>query len=179
MIKLEEKNARMAMIRKYLAAETIPAEEAALVQYYQTHHIDEEENAIAQLLAVTHPSRNLLSDDYAREFDRIVRGKDRICRSRRIVFRAGFFAVGAVAAGLAILAFLHKPEPSTIDTVQILNGLKAMMELEINDIESITARPDGNAAILTVTLEDGSEKYYRMTIDEDKGTTSFASLITD
>lgn len=154
------------------------SEEVALRQYYSSHPVDKDEKAIARLIVATHPEHDYLSDASVREFNQMIQRK----RKRRVLNRPGIwigvFASAAIAVGL-ILAFFRKPETEALTTVQILNGIKDMMELNIGDIEYITARPDGGNAILTVTFGDGSEKSYRMIVDENEGTTSLTSLRTD
>lgn len=175
---IDNKTARLAILERYLAAETTPAEEVALRQYYSSHPVDKDEKAIAQLIVATHPEHDYLSDESVCEFNQMIQRK----RKRRVLNRPGIwigvFASAAIAVGL-ILAFFRKPETEALTTVQILNGIKDMMELNIGDIEYITARPDGGNAILTVTFGYGSEKSYRMIVDENEGTTSLTSLRTD
>ena len=63
MIMIDNKTARLAMLERYLAAETTPAEEVALRQYYSSHPVDKDEKAIAQLIVATHPEHDYLSDE--------------------------------------------------------------------------------------------------------------------
>ena len=78
----------------------------------------------------------------------------------------------AVAAGVALLLWLG-PQRSTPDVpltpVQITEGIRQMMLLDIGEIESIVATPMGSYAILTASLTDGSSCSYILKCNDAEG----------
>lgn len=169
-----DKETRKALIEKYLEAETSPEEERRLRDWFALHSADEDEREFALLVGLSAPCGHCLpeTDDNGaeEEFDRIVStGKG--SRRRRTVRRAVFSAAAAAAIALLIWLVPAGPEADNpLTPVQIAEGIRQMMLLDIGDIESIVATPSGSHAILTARLKDGSSCSYILTCNEDDGT---------
>lgn len=158
-----DKEARKALIERYLEAETSPKEEKTLREWYANHPVDEDEWAEAMLL-------NL--DNIEAEFDQILAAGERN-RRRRILRRASLFGC-ALAASVALLFWLvptRQTSGKTLTPTQIAEGIQQMMQLDIGGIESIEAVPKGSYAVLTARLSDGSTCSYILTYN-DEGATS-------
>ena len=72
MMNIQDKDTRMALVARYLEAETTVAEEALLAAYYAANEAEKDERAIAQMIRMEHAGEALLSKEGAEEFDRIV-----------------------------------------------------------------------------------------------------------
>ena len=170
-----DKEARIVLIKRYLKAETSPTEEKMLRDWYATHPADEDERAEARLIGLSAPcGQYLAGTDHAEaEFERILAAGERK-RRRKILCRAPL-AGGAFAAAAALLLWLvpaRQSPQNTITSIQIADGIRQIMLLEIGDIESVTATPSGSYAVLTAHLKDGNTCAYIMTFNEEDGTTS-------
>lgn len=177
---LADKNSRKALIERYLEAETTPAEEQRLRDWFARHQPDADEREIALLVGLAAPCASCLPelDETEAEFDRLVtaggngsnngNGRGR----RRLRWRAGIAA--AAAAVIAFFFFLRpagsKEQP--ISPVAIAEGIRQIMMLSPDEIETVVATPSGSKAILTAYLKDGRTFSYILTYDTDDGTTS-------
>lgn len=177
---LADKNSRKALIERYLEAETSPAEEQRLRDWFARHQADADEREIALLVGLAAPCASCLPelDETEAEFDRLVaaggngsnngNGRGR----RRLRWRAGIAA--AAAAAIALFFFLRpagsKEQP--ISPVAIAEGIRQIMMLSPDEIETVVATPSGSKAILTAYLKDGRTFSYILTYDTDDGTTS-------
>ncbi len=177
---LADKNKRKALIERYLEAETTPAEEQRLRDWFARHQAEADEREIALLVGLAAPCASCLPelDETEAEFDRLVaaggngsnngNGRGR----RRLRWRAGIAA--AAAAAIALFFFLRpagsKEEP--ISPVVIAEGIRQIMMLSPDEIETVVATPSGPKAILTAYLKDGRTFSYILTYDTDDGTTS-------
>ncbi len=99
-----------------------------------------------------------LSDDYAAEFDRIVR-KSESRRRRPLVW--GTMLAAAVSTAL-ILTLWPKPECFGFSGIEIAEGIQQIMNLDTDNVRSVTATPEGNRVILTALMKDGSRCAYMM-----------------
>ena len=109
-------------------------------------------------------------DDAEAEFDRILEKGE---RKRRIVRWSALAGIAAAAVAFLLWLAPARPAPSTTLTpVQIAEGIRQMMLLDIGDIDSIVATPGDNCAILTAHLKDGKTCSFILTCNEDEGTTS-------
>lgn len=167
----------MALVAKYLEAETTVAEEALLAAYYTTNEADEDERAIAQMIRIEHANETLLSKEGAEEFDRIVsqtKSKQPKPHIRRMVW------IGSVAAAIALLLVLNvtiprEAEPSpAFTTMEIAGYVQQLMNVE--DIETVTASPVKECVLVTATLADGSTKMFIMNKDPEEGSTSMLAI---
>lgn len=99
-----------------------------------------------------------LSDESAAEFDRIVRNSR--ARWRRPM--AGFALAAAAAAIALILTLSPKRDVCTFDGLEIAEGIQQILNLDTDDVRSVTATPEGSRVILTARMKDGSECSYVM-----------------
>ena len=180
---LADKNSRKALIERYLEAETTPAEEQRLRDWFARHQAEADEREIALLVGLAAPCASCLPelDETEAEFDRLVaaggngsnNGNNGNGRGRRrLRWRAGIAA--AAAAAIALFFFLRpagsKEQP--ISPVAIAEGIRQIMMLSPDEIETVVATPSGSKAILTAYLKDGRTFSYILTYDTDDGTTS-------
>ena len=169
-----DRETRKALIEKYLEAETTPSEEQRLREWFASHPAEGDEREIALLIGLSAPCGHCLpeTDEAEAEFDRIVAAS--AAGRRRKIVRWPLW-VAAAAAAVAVLLWLVPTRRGAADPltpIQIAEGIQQMMLLDIGDIESIVATPDGSYAILTAQLKDGSSCSYILTCNEDEGTTS-------
>lgn len=183
---LADKNSRKALIERYLEAETSPAEEQRLRDWFARHQAEADEREIALLVGLAAPCASCLPelDETEAEFDRLVaaggngsnngnNGNNGNGRGRRrLRWRSGIAA--AAAAAIALFFFLRpagsKEQP--ISPVAIAEGIRQIMMLSPDEIETVVATPSGSKAILTAYLKDGRTFSYILTYDTDDGTTS-------
>lgn len=177
MMDIKDKDTRMALVARYLEAETTVAEEALLAAYYAANEADEGERAIAQMIRMEHAGAALLSKEGAEEFDRIVsqtKSKQPKPRIRRMAW------IGGVAAAIALLLVLNvtiprEAEPSpAFTTMEIAGYVQQLMNVE--DIETVTASPVKECVLVTATLADGSTKMFIMNKDPEEGSTSMLAI---
>ncbi|MBR0224273.1 MAG: hypothetical protein IJL93_08380 [Bacteroidales bacterium] len=174
---LADKNSRQALIERYLDADTTPAEEQRLREWFAGHEADADEREIALLVGLAAPCASCLPelDETEAEFDRIVAAAEasrRISRRRRrLRWSAG---IGAAAAAIALFFFLRPVgnQEKPLSPVVIAEGIKQIMMISPDQIESVVATPSGSKAILTAYLKDGRTYSYILTYDTDDGTTS-------
>lgn len=178
---LADKNSRKALVERYLEAETTPAEEQRLRDWFARHEPDPDEREIALLAGLSAPCASCLPelDETEAEFDRVVAaGEGGAEDSRRMSRRGRCLRRGAViaaaAAALALVLFLRpaREQEPPISPVIIAEGIRQIMLLSPDDIESVVATPAGSKAILTARLKDGRSCSYILQYDEDEGTTS-------
>lgn len=174
MMDIKDKDTRMALVARYLEAETTVAEEALLAAYYAANEADEDERAIAQMIRMEHAGEALLSKEGAEEFDRIVSQTKSKPHIRRMVW------IGGVAAAIALLLVLNvalprEAEPSpAFTTMEIAGYVQQLMNVE--DIEAVTASPVKECVLVTATLADGSTKMFIMNKDPEEGSTSMLAI---
>ncbi len=177
---IKDKDTRMALVARYLEAETTVAEEALLAAYYAANEAEEDERAIAQMIRMEHAGEALLSKEGAEEFDRIVsqtkskESKESKPHIRRMAW------IGGVAAAIALLLVLNvtiprEAEPSpAFTTMEIAGYVQQLMNVE--DIETVTASPVKECVLVTATLADGSTKMFIMNKDPEEGSTSMLAI---
>ena len=150
---------RKDLIRRYLDAETTPAQERELAaSFAAAPPADEEEQAVYRLLqAVTPLPTEPISEEGA-TFDRMVR------QARRRTIRRWSLAFSGATAILAAVVFLTRkpvvPEPEVTDTVELLQRLQLISNLDPSDAESYDFKPVGDGFIMTARFRDGSEASY-------------------
>ena len=89
-----------------------------------------------------------LSDASAAEFDRIVR-KSESRRRRPIVWGTML----AAAASLALILTLNlRDSKCGFDGIEIAEGIQQIMNLDTDNVRSVTATPEGNRVILTALM---------------------------
>ena len=174
---IKDKDTRMALVARYLEADTTVAEEALLAAYYAANEAEEDERAIAQMIRMEHAGAALLSKEGAEEFDRIV-SQTKPKQSRPIIRRMAW--IGGVAAAIALLLVLNVQLPreevhsEVFTTVEIAGYVQQLMNVE--DIETVTASPVKECVLVTATLSDGSTKMFIMNKDPEEGSTSMLAI---
>ena len=107
------------------------------------------------------------------DFDRILAEGEG--KRRRKIIRWSAVAGAACAAAVALLLWLapvRKAPESQMTPLQIAEGIRQMMLLDIGDIDSIVATPKDSYAILTARLKDGSTCSYILKCNDAEGTTT-------
>ncbi len=115
-----------------------------------------------------------LSDEGVELFDNVVEGaRRRSGRAKILSWSAAVLTAAAAVAAMFFLPSFYQPVDTTgISSVQIAEGIQHIIDLDLGDVETITAKPAGDKAMLTATLRDGSTYTYIMTCNEDDGSTS-------
>lgn len=173
---LENKQFRMALAERYMEADTTIQEEKMLAEYYASHQPDADEEQIATLIRMSHSEADasMLAD--TADFDRI--SKDR--RPVHMLLRWSSVAAAAIILMLVCLHIGHnqvQPETqSAISTMQILEGMEMISKIEVGEIESVKAEPQGSTVVITVRLTNGKERSYSMTCNSDASSLSFTAL---
>ena len=176
MTNVMDKEVRLQLIAKYLEAETTVAEEAMLHAYYTEHKAEEEEQAIARMICMEHADADLLSDEGAEEFDRIV--SENQVKPRRGNVRNLW--IGGWAAAITLLLVINiaaqrEEEPSAaFNAVEIAGCIQQLMTAE--DVTSVTASPVKECILVTAQLADGTTKMYIMNKDSEEGSTSMLAI---
>ena len=177
MMDIKDKDTRLALVARYLEADTTVAEEALLAAYYAANEAEEDERAIAQMIRMEHANEALLSKEGAEEFDRIV-SQTKPKQSRPIIRRIAW--TSGVAAAIALLLVFnvqlpHEEVPSeAFTTVEIAGYVQQLMNVE--DVETVTASPIKECVLVTATLADGTTKMYIMNKDSEEGSTSMLAI---
>ena len=177
MTNVMDKEVRLQLIAKYLEAETTVAEEAMLHAYYTEHKAEEDEQAIARMICMEHADADLLSDEGAEVFDRIV-SQTNPKQSRPIIRRIAWISGAAAAIALLLVLNVQLPQeevPSeAFTTVEIAGYVQQLMNVE--DVETVTASPIKECVLVTATLADGTTKMYIMNKDSEEGSTSMLAI---
>lgn len=176
MINLNDKQERLLIIERYLDADTTVQEERMLAEYYATHTIESDEEQIAELIKMSHPVADTVMMADTADFDRIT------VRRKPVPMILRWSSVAAAAIVL-VLVCLHIGKPAlpeetlcTMSTAQILEGMEMLSKIEVGEIESVLAKPQGERVIITVKLVSGKERSYSMTGDADGTSLSFTAL---
>ena len=107
------------------------------------------------------------------DFDRVLAVGEKKRRRRNMRRAAGLASVCAAAVALVLwLIPSRQVSDNTLTPIQIAAGIQQMMLLDIGEIQSIEATPEGSYAILTAHLKDGTSCSYIMKCDEVEGTTT-------
>ena len=178
MINIKDKEIRLQLIAKYLEAETTVAEEAMLHTYYMENKVEADEQAIARMICMEHADADLLSDEGAEVFDRIVsktKAKPRKTNVRHLW-------IGGWAAAITLLFVLNivtqrreEPAPSAaFNTIEIAGCIQQLMTVE--DVTSVTASPVKECVLVTAQLADGTTKMFIMNKDSEEGSTSMLAI---
>lgn len=171
---IKNKEIRRKLISRYLEAETSPTEERMLMDYYErNHHIDDDEQAFAQMIRMEKMNVSFLSDEGAEEFERIV-GKEKQ-KTRRMPLRWMVWTSGIAAATIALL-FMMVPSSPHSDTIEIVQSIQQVMNLPMDDILSITATPVDDYVWVKATLKDGATQTFILEKDKEKGTTTLLAI---
>ena len=151
---LNDKTVRQVLIDRYLEADTSPAEERQLREWFATHPADEDEADLALLIGLAAPCASCLPEvEREEEFDAIVAAP--ASRPKLHLWRKWVLGIAVAAAVVTLVLLLQKPAEKPLDPVVIAENIRQLMYLSPDQIESVTAKPDGSRAILTVHLKDG------------------------
>lgn len=176
MINLNDKQERLALIERYLEADTTVQEEQMLAEFYASHQPDADEEQIAALIKLSHPNASDMID--TTEFDRITVHRKPV----RMILRWSSVAAAAI---VLLLVCLHIGKPASgqaqdsaygISTAQILEGMEMISRIEMGEIESVLAKPQGDLVVITVRLANGKERSYSMSSDVDGNSLSFTAF---
>lgn len=108
-----------------------------------------------------------LSDEAVAEFDRIVSEYERPLMRKKVLRWVGSIAAAAAIAVPLIVSRPWGKQGDPIDPIAMIEGIKHLMEIDSEEILSISAVPNGSQAILTANLKDGSTRFFIMTMDSD------------
>lgn len=177
MMDIHKKDIRRELINRYLNAETSLAEEKMLVSFYLSNkNIDEDEQTIAKMIRVENIHTSLLSDEGVQEYERIVNAAKQ--PSKQISFK-WITWMGGIAASIAlffIISPLSSPMQQTSETVEIAQCIQQMVNLDMEDMISITATPIDECVWVRTELKDGSTKTFIMNRDENNKTTTLLAI---
>ena len=193
---LTDKNIRSELIARYLEAETDVREEMLLAEYFAEHAPEADEAAVARLVLAERPEALLAADERAfaphpstagrrmqaershpSTAGRRIRGSARQKGAARGGRRLLWSCVAAAAAALALFLLLRPAaqEVPAFTPLEVAEGLNAIANLGLGDIESVTAVPSGANFLVTVHLKDGNDLPFIMSKDGDTGALSLAS----
>lgn len=152
---IKDKKHRQKLIARYLEADTTVQEEMMLAEYYRTHKPDADESDIARLILLDYPKADVLSDTE---------------RKRDILHIS--LAITTIAACIALMIMFIIPRGGNEFTpIEIAENINILMELNVQDVESIVAEPKGTRVILTAKMKDGSSSTFVMVRDRKDGST--------
>ena len=132
---IKNKEIRLELIARYLNAETSPAEEMMLMDYYgNNNRVDDDEQAFARMVRMEKMNVSLLSDEGVEEFDRIIGEAKQ--ETKRIPLRWIAWASG-IAATIALL-FMTIPSTPQTSTLEIAQSIQQMMNLSMDAIAELS-----------------------------------------
>ncbi len=100
-----------------------------------------------------------LSDDSAAEFDNLMQKGESRRRRQAVVYGT----LLAAAASLALFLTLSiRGGEAQFNGIEMAEGIQQIMNLDTDNIRSVTATPKGNRVILTALMKDGSQCSYVM-----------------
>lgn len=172
MMNIEDKDIRRALIEKYLNAETTVSEEIALAQWFSAHVAGTDELAVAKLISLNHPSVEALYEEGEAIFDRIVGSKRWNPIRHTVIYAAG------IAAAALLFIVLHATTPKTPDftPLEIAEEMNTLMNIGMEEIESISAKPSGRNILITAYLKDGSSSTFLMSRNPETGGLQLLSM---
>ena len=172
---IRNKEIRKEFITKYLNVETSPAEERILMDYYLNNKdVDEDEQAFALMILMENIHTNLFSDEGVEEYDGIINETNK--KYKRIPLRWMTWA-GGIAASIALF-FMMTPFYTSpkADTADIALCIQQVMNLDMEDMVSISATPVDECVWVKAELKDGSTKTFIMTKDKEMEETSLLAI---
>ena len=177
MIDITNDEIRKKLIIKYLDAETSLAEEKVLVDYYlENNEVDEDEQSIAKMIRMENIHTSLLSDKGVKEFDRII--NESKPKAKQTSLRVITW-ISVIAASIALLFVIYPATTYTSkvpNTLEITQSIQQIMNLEMNDVVSVTASPVDEYVWVKAELKDGSTKIFIMSKDKETDATSLLAI---
>lgn len=184
MTDISDKGIRKELIGRYMDAETSPAEERALADFYiGNNNVDSDELAFAKLVRMEHANGSLLSNEDAEEYDRLV-NKAKDSTKAKILQRFPRLSahwqwltwVGGIAACMALLFAPNNTSPQESDMIDLTHSLQQLISLSPGEGATITATPIGENVWVEATFANGTKKTFIMSRDKAMNTTSFLSI---
>lgn len=153
---------RKELIQRYLESESTSVQEKELADSFSiSPPVDEEEQAVYRMLQAITPIRTEELPEAGDEFDRIIRK----ARTRKI--RNWGLAVSGIAAILVAVVFLvrrpDKESPEPEDTMELLQKLQFISNLDPADADGYEFKPVGDGFIMTAHFKDGRDASYILT----------------
>ncbi len=171
MTNIHDKATRQSLINRYMEAETSPAEERMLADYFLAGDtVDEDEQAFAELIRVERSNASLLSHEGVEEYDKMVGKAPSSSRTLSLRWMA---LIGSIAACL-ILIFSLRSSPKESGGLELAQSLYQIMDLPLREITSLTATPIGEYVWIKAQFADGTEETFIMERDEE---TNIMSLL--
>lgn len=153
------KDTRKILADKYLKGDTDSQEELMLARWFASHEAGPEERPFSGLILSEHPEAAYATGEC--EYDSIMASYGR--RGRVIRWICGVAAGMAVLIGLWI--FMPDREPCGFNGLEIAQGIERIMSLDMENVERVTAVPQGSKVIVTAIMHDGSKCSYIMSKD--------------
>ena len=153
---------RKELIQRYLESESTSVQEKELADSFSiSPPVDEEEQAVYRMLQAITPIRTEELPEAGDEFDRIIRK----ARTRKI--RNWGLVVSGIAAILVAVVFLvrrpDKESPEPEDTMELLQKLQFISNLDPADADGYEFKPVGDGFIMTAHFKDGREASFILT----------------
>lgn len=112
-----------------------------------------------------------LSDESTGEFDRLTaQGESR--RRGRLIWGTML----AAAALALVLVLWPRSKGEGFSGLEIAEGIERILELDADDINSVTAKPDGDKVELTALMNDGSRCSYIMSRENGTSAVSITAI---
>ncbi len=164
MTDIHDKAMRQNLISKYMEAETSPAEEQMLADYFLGNSsVDEDEQAFAELIRMERSNASVLSNEGVEEYDKMVGKEPLYARIRPLGWVA---LIGGIAASVIVLFRLNS-SPKESNALELAQSLEQIMDLPLHEITSLTATPIDEYVWIKAQLADGSEETFIMDRDEE------------
>lgn len=174
---ITNKDTRRTLIARYLNMEASLAEEKELVCFYlENTEIDEDERAIAKMIRMEHIHNSLLSDEGVQEYERIVNAAKH--KTKRIQFK-WIAWMGGIAASIALFFAMYPlltPSSQVSETIEIAQYIQQVMNLDMEDMVSVTATPIDDCVWIQIELKNGSSKIFIMDKSDIKERTSLLAI---
>lgn len=161
---------RKILIEKYLNAESSLEEDRMLAEWFSVHKVESDEESVSKILLAEYPEATC--NTAVKEFDAIVATAGR--RSRIMKWTFSIAAAAAIVIGLGI--FFAKERTCDFNGLEIAQGIEQIMLLNMENVESITARPKCNNVIITALMNDGSTCSYLMSKDAGTSLVSITAM---
>ncbi|MGM9753097.1 MAG: hypothetical protein ACI3ZK_03465 [Candidatus Cryptobacteroides sp.] len=161
---------RKILIEKYLNTESSLEEERMLAKWFSANEAESDEMYVSKLLLAEYPEASYAIAE--KEFDTIVSKPGR--RSRIMKWTFSFAACAALIISLEF--FFTKQKTCDFNGLEIAQGIEQIMSLNMENVESISARPKGNNVIITALLNDGSSCSYLMSKDAETSAVSITAM---
>lgn len=157
---------KKTLVEMYFNAETDVEQERMLTLWFATHGFDEDEETAARLLLAEYPET--ICAEAEKEYDSILASRQKKTRLKRWAY--GFAGCAALAAGVTLL-FTQRADCG-FNGMEVAWGIERIMSLDMENVESVTARPEGHNIVITATMNDGDRCSYLMS--KDRGTSAIS-----